>query len=144
MMIQNQSRYKDYPQIETGEVNIAVVGGGPACKFLITFLETHTLRHIQINIVGVADSSEDAPGLVYARDKGIHTTKDFRDFFGLEDLHLLIEITGRDEVLAEIMESKPRHLRVMGHHWHLPARKHRADSPCHSEKLIQPLLRSTQ
>ena len=48
MMIQNQARYKDYPQIETGEVNIAVVGGGPACKFLITFLETHTLRHIQI------------------------------------------------------------------------------------------------
>jgi signal transduction histidine kinase len=115
MMNQNQARYKDYPLIETDEVNIAVVGGGPACKSLITFLETHTLRHIQVNIVGVADSSEDAPGLVYARDKGIRTTKDFRDFFGLEDLHLLIEITGRNEVLDEIMKSKPRHLRVMGH-----------------------------
>ena len=115
MLIRNQARYKDYPEIETFEVNIAVVGGGPPCKSLITFLETHTLRHIQVNIVGVADSSEDAPGLVYARDKGIRTTKDFRDFFGLQDLHLLIEITGRDDLLDEIMKSKPRHLRVMGH-----------------------------
>ena len=114
-MIRNQVRSKDYPEIETGEVNIAVVGGGPACKSLITFLETHTLRHIQVNIVGVADPSENAPGLVYARGKGIRTTKDFRDFFGLEDLHLLIEITGRNDVLDEIMQNKPGHLRVMGH-----------------------------
>ena len=115
MMIRNQAKSKVYPEIETGEVNIAVVGGGPACKSLITFLETHALRHIQVNIVGVADPSEDAPGLVYARDKGIRTTKDFRDFFGLEDLHLLIEITGCNDVLDEIMKNKPRHLRVMGH-----------------------------
>jgi signal transduction histidine kinase len=115
MMIRNQARYKDYPETETGEVNIALVGGGPACKSLIIFLETHTLHHIQINIVGVADPNEDAPGLVYARDKGIYTTRDFRDFFALEDLHLLIEITGSNDVLDEIMKTKPRHLRVMGH-----------------------------
>ena len=115
MMIRNQARYKDYPETETGKVNIALVGGGPACKSLILFLETHTLHHIQINIVGVADPNEDAPGLVYARDKGIYTTRDFRDFFALEDLHLLIEITGSDDVLDEIMKSKPTHLRVMGH-----------------------------
>ena len=115
MMIRNQARYKDYPETETGKVNIALVGGGPGCKSLIIFLETHTLHHIQVNIVGVADPSENAPGLVYARDKGIYTTRDFRDFFGLQDLHLLIEITGSDDVLDEIMKSKPRHLRVMGH-----------------------------
>jgi signal transduction histidine kinase len=115
MTIQNQARYKDYPETEPGKVNIALVGGGPSCKSLITFLETHSLRHIQVNIVGVADPNENSPGLTYARDKGIYTTRDFRDFFDLEDLHLLIEITGSDDVLDEIMESKPRHLKVMGH-----------------------------
>ena len=114
-MIPGQAKYKDYPEAETGEVNIALVGGGPECKSLIIFLETHSLRHLQVNIVGVADFSEDAPGLIYARDKGIYTTKDFRDFFAWKDLHLLIEITGRDKVLDEIMKTKPRHLKVMGH-----------------------------
>jgi signal transduction histidine kinase len=115
MMIRNQAGYKDYPETEPGEVNIALVGGGPGCKSLITFLETHSLHHIQVNIVGVADPNENAPGLVHARNKGIYTTKDFRDLFDLEGLHLLIEISGSDDVLDEIIESKPRHLKVMGH-----------------------------
>ncbi|MGD8915949.1 MAG: histidine kinase dimerization/phospho-acceptor domain-containing protein [Syntrophobacterales bacterium] len=115
MIIPDQAKHRDYPETEPGEVNIALVGGGPGCKSLITFLETHTLRHIQVNIVGVADPNENGPGLVYARDKGIYTSKDFRDLFDLEDLHLLIEITGSDDILEEIIKSKPRHLKVMGH-----------------------------
>ena len=115
MIIPDQAKQRDYPETEPGEVNIALVGGGPGCKSLITFLETHALRHIQVNIVGVADPNENGPGLVYARDKGIYTSKDFRDLFGLEDLHLLIEITGSDDILEEIIKSKPRDLKVMGH-----------------------------
>ncbi|MCG6980493.1 MAG: hypothetical protein LJE88_03700 [Deltaproteobacteria bacterium] len=115
MTVLDQARHKDYPEAEPGEVNIAVVGGGPRCKSLIMFLETHTLHHMQVTIVGVADPNEDAPGLVYARDKGIYTTKDFRDFFALEHLHLLIEIAGSNDVLEEIIKSKPKHLKVMGH-----------------------------
>jgi signal transduction histidine kinase len=115
MMIRNRARYKDYPETDSAEVNVALVGGGPDCKALIIFLETHSFRHIHLNIVGVADSSENAQGLVYARDQGIYTTRDFRDFFGLADLHLLIETTGRDDILDEIIKTKPRHLKVMGH-----------------------------
>ena len=115
MTIRNLARSKDYPEIEAGEVNIALVGGGSRCRSLIIFLETHTFRHIRIKVVGVADPRENAQGLVYARKKGIYTTKDFRDFFALEDLHLLIEITGHDELLDEIIKTKPRHLKVMDH-----------------------------
>jgi hypothetical protein len=64
MTVLDQARHKDYPEAEPGEVNIAVVGGGPRCKSLIMFLETHTLHHMQVTIVGVADPNEDAPGLV--------------------------------------------------------------------------------
>jgi signal transduction histidine kinase len=114
-MIPDQSKYKDYSKTEPVVVNVALVGGGSRCRGLIIFLQTHTFRHIHVNIVGVADLRENAPGLVYARNKGIYTTKDFRDFFAFENLHLLIELTGRDDVLNEVITTKPRNLKVMDH-----------------------------
>jgi signal transduction histidine kinase len=114
-MLPDQAKPKDFPVQEPGTVNIALVGGGSDCKSLIIFLETHTLRQIHVNIIGVADPRENAPGLVYARDKGIYTTSDFSDLFDLMDLHLLIEITGEDCVLDEIIQTKPHDLKVMDH-----------------------------
>ncbi len=96
-------------------LNIALVGGGSGCKALIQFLETHILRHIHVHIIGVAGAHKHAPGLAYAREKGIYTTSDYRNLFDLENLHLIIELTGRDDVLREIVRSKPKHLKVMDH-----------------------------
>jgi signal transduction histidine kinase len=96
-------------------LNIALVGGGSGGRALIKFLETHRLRNLHLCIVGVADLSEDAPGVVYARKKGIYTTTDYRDFFSFADLHLLIEITGREDVLDELMRSKPKQVKVIDH-----------------------------
>jgi len=96
-------------------LNIALVGGGSGGRALIKFLETHRLRNLHLCIVGVADLSEDAPGVLYARQKGIYTTTDYRDFFSFADLHLLIEITGREDVLEEIMRIKPKEVRVIDH-----------------------------
>ena len=96
-------------------LNIALVGGGSGGRALIKFLENHKLRNLHLCIVGVADLSEDAPGVVYARKKGIYTTTDYRDFFSFADLHLLIEITGREDVLEEIMRSKPKEVKVIDH-----------------------------
>ncbi len=109
------ARQKTNPETEPACLNIAVVGGGSSGKALIKFLETHRLRNFQVSIVGVADPREDAPGLVYARNKGIYTTRNYHDVFDLQDLHLLIEITGRDDVLDEIMRTKPAHVKVIDH-----------------------------
>ena len=102
-------------EAELSCLNIALVGGGSGGKGLIKFLETHRLRNLHLCIVGVADLSEDAPGVVYARKKGIYTTTDYRDFFSFTDLHLLIEITGREDVLDELMRSKPKEVKVVDH-----------------------------
>jgi signal transduction histidine kinase len=114
-MIEDQARYREVPQTVPDTINVALVGGSSDCKSLIKFLRSHPFRHIEVNIVGVADPWHNASGLVYAREKGIYTTNDFRDFFALNDLHLLIEISGNDEVLEEIIQTKPRHLKVMDH-----------------------------
>ena len=115
MTIQTQVKQDDKRKREPPCLNIALVGGNSAGKALIKFLETHSLRHFNVRIVGVADLHANAPGLIYARNKGIYTTRDYRDFFAFEDLHLLIEITGRDEVLEEIMRTKPRQVKVIDH-----------------------------
>ena len=95
--------------------NIALAGGGSGCKALIQFLEAHRLQHFHIHIVGVADLREDAPGLAYAKEKGIFTTSNYRDLFALDNLHMIIEITGREDVFAELMQIKPEHVKVMDH-----------------------------
>ena len=107
----------DTVQAETQSecLNIALVGGGSDCKSLIQFLESHRLQHFHVHIIGVADLREDAPGLVCAKEMGIFTTSDYRDLFALNNLHLIIEITGRDDVLAELLQTKPENIKVMDH-----------------------------
>ena len=103
----------DKPELSC--LNIALVGGGSGGKALIKFLESHRLRNLHLCIVGVADLDNDAPGMVYARNKAIYTTTDYKNFFSFADLHLLIEITGREDVLDELIKSKPKQVRVIDH-----------------------------
>ncbi len=102
-------------ETQSGLLNIALVGGGSDCKSLIQFLEAHRLQHFHGHIVGVADPLKEAPGLMYAKERGIFTTSEYRDLFALDNLHLIIEITGRDDVLDELLQSKPENIKVMDH-----------------------------
>lgn len=95
------------------KLNIAIVGGGKACKAVLDMFEA---RHIvRANIVGVADINENAVGFKYAQEKGISTTKDYRDFYKFKDLNLVVEVTGDDNVRADIIRNKPIHFRLMDH-----------------------------
>jgi PAS domain S-box-containing protein len=76
---------------------------------------TKRLRRLHMKIIGVADHNEDAVGYKYAQEKGIYTTRDYRDLYKLKGLHMIIELTGRDEVANEIPRTKPEHVRFMDH-----------------------------
>ena len=73
------------------------------------------LNQLHMNLIGVADKNADAVGYRHARKLGIFTTNDYRDFYKLEDLHMIIELTGREEVTNEIARTKPEHIRLMAH-----------------------------
>jgi PAS domain S-box-containing protein len=73
------------------------------------------LRELQMDVVCVADNDPEAPGLVYARDKGLQTLADYRDGLKLPDLELILELTGRDEILADIYHQLPQGVRVIDH-----------------------------
>jgi len=49
-------------------MNLAIVGGGRACKFFIELLQSEPLPYLNINILGVCDINPEAEG----REIAIH------------------------------------------------------------------------
>ena len=96
-------------------LNVAIVGGGKVCYFLLKILDKDRLSRINMKILGVASSNENSPGLVYARDLNLFTTNDFKELYKLEGLNLILELTGREEVRKEILRTKPSGVALIDH-----------------------------
>jgi len=94
-------------------MNIAVVGGGTRCKRLMDVIEQHTFQEIHPKIVAVADIRENAPGLVKARQNGLYVSRDYNDFFGRDDIDLIIELTGNHELYEDILSKKGSNVRAV-------------------------------
>jgi len=99
---------------ESKIINVAIVGGGPGCKAIMDMIFAAKLSQLRMNLIGVACTNPKALGYLYAKEKGIYTTTDYRDLYELSELHMIIELTGRGEVANEIYRTKPDRIRVMG------------------------------
>ncbi len=96
-------------------INLAIVGGGRACKFFLDLLRSESFTYLKINIVGVCDINPEAEGLVLAKEMGIYTTDNFQDLFKIKDLDSIIELTGKEDVLLEIIRLRPINVGVLEH-----------------------------
>ena len=96
-------------------INVAIVGGGPGCKAIMDMIFAKKLRQLRMKLIGVACTNPKAVGYCYAQKKGIYTTKDYRDLYKLNDLNMIIELTGREEVANHISRTKPDHVRLVDH-----------------------------
>jgi PAS domain S-box-containing protein len=94
---------------------VAIVGGGPGCKAIMDMIYADTLSELRMDLLGVASTDTEAVGYLYARERGLYTTGDYRDLFKLKDLDMIIELTGHDEVAKEISDTKPAHVRLIDH-----------------------------
>lgn len=94
-------------------MNIAVIGGGKRCRALLEMLDARRFPRLQGRIVAVADPDENAAGIRLAREKGIATTTSYRDFLEIEDLDLVIELTGREDLLEDFLRHAPANVRVL-------------------------------
>ena len=99
----------------TKALNVAIVGGGPGCKAIMDIIFAKKLSQLRMSLIGVAATNPKAVGYRYAQEKGIFTTKDYRDLYGLKELNMIIELTGHDEVANKISRTKPDHVRLMDH-----------------------------
>ena len=95
--------------------NIAIVGGGRVCKAILKIALGENFIKQKLNILGVADIHDNAEGLMYAREKGIFTTLDYRDLYKIKELNLIIELTGDDTALEELKATKPARARLIDH-----------------------------
>ena len=111
----NPGKSNASPNIIAHTINLAVVGGGRACKFFLNLLQSESFTYLKINIIGVCDINPEAEGLVLAKELGIYTTDNFQDFFKLKNLDSIIELTGKKDVLLEIIRLRPKGVGVLEH-----------------------------
>lgn len=97
------------------KLNVALVGCGPGCKAIMDMIFAEKLSELRMKLIGVACTNSDAVGWHYARERGVYTTRDFRDFYKFKHLDMIIELTGRPEVAREISRTKPEHVRLVDH-----------------------------
>ena len=95
-------------------LNVAIVGGGEACRNLLELLDAEHLARLRMNILGVSDTDPQGPGVRLARTIGLFTTTDFHELYDL-DVNLILEMTGRDAVREEIERTKPARISLMDH-----------------------------
>jgi PAS domain S-box-containing protein len=102
--------------MERGKVlNVAIVGGGPGCKAIMDVIFAEKLKELRMKLIGVSCTNPKAVGYRYAQEMGIYTTRDYRDLYSLEDLNMIIELTGREDAANEIARTKPDHIRFLDH-----------------------------
>jgi len=92
---------------------IAIIGGGTRCHDLLEMFGHDRFKHLKAKIIAVADINPDAPGFLLAKKLGIYTTTDYRDFTNLENLDLIIELTGKEELLKDLIRNKPPQAQVL-------------------------------
>ena len=93
--------------------NIAIIGGGTRCRDLLEMFAHDRFTHLKAKIVAVADINPEAPGFLLAQEQGIYTTTDYRDLSDLENLDLIIELTGKEELLKDLIGNKPPQAQVL-------------------------------
>jgi signal transduction histidine kinase len=97
------------------QLNIAIVGGGKACKFFLQLLKNESFPYLNIHLSGVCDINPEAEGFLMAKQMGIYTTDNFKDLFNIKDLDSIIELTNRKEVLLELIKLRPKTVGIVEH-----------------------------
>lgn len=66
-----------------------------------------------VNILGVVEIREDAPGVKLAKELSIPTASDFREFLDKEELDEIINVTGNEKVQEELLKCTPPNIEIL-------------------------------
>ncbi|MDY7034615.1 MAG: ATP-binding protein [Thermodesulfobacteriota bacterium] len=106
------------PENKSSIINIALVGGGTYCK---EFLEKSTIEYskggVNVRFLAVAEDNPLSPGVILAKQLGLTTVKDYHELYNpVYDIHLIIIMTPEENILQDILESRPPHIRILSYH----------------------------
>jgi PAS domain S-box-containing protein len=96
--------------METKKTNILIVGAGRGGSLLIELLH----KSEKVNIIGVVDINADARGIKLAKELGIPTDSDYKEFLNRGELNEVINVTGVKKVQEDLLRRKPSHVEVIG------------------------------
>ena len=88
---------------------IILIGAGRGGRALVELFH----KDPSIEIVGVADKDEGAPGIVLARELGLPVAANYRKFLKA-DADLIIDVTGDPDVGREVYRLRPHGTEVVG------------------------------
>ena len=89
---------------------IILIGAGRGGRALVELFH----KDPSIEIVGVADKDEGAPGIVLARELGLPVAANYRKFLKADAADLIIDVTGDPDVGREIYRLRPHGTEVVG------------------------------
>ncbi|WP_102274634.1 sigma-54 interaction domain-containing protein [Cytobacillus massiliigabonensis] len=82
---------------------VMIVGAGKGGSAILKIMrETEMLK-----VIAVVDSNPEAPGIEKAREVGIPTGTDWKKFID-QDIDIIVEVTGRQDVFLELREAKKK------------------------------------
>jgi glyceraldehyde-3-phosphate dehydrogenase/erythrose-4-phosphate dehydrogenase len=96
------------------KINIGIIGAGQTGTPMLKMLAESEF----VNLIGIADVDNNAPGMVFAREKCISTTNDFMDLAKKDtDIDIIIELTGVKDVKKQLrdyfQQTENRHTVIM-------------------------------
>ncbi len=89
---------------------IILIGAGRGGRALVELFHGDP----RVEIVGVADKDEGAPGIVLAREFGIPVASNYRKFLKADIADVIIDVTGDPDVGHEIYRLRPQGTEVVG------------------------------
>jgi len=83
---------------------VMIVGAGKGGSALLRILMETSMLKVKV----IVDTNSHAPGLKLAKEYGIQTGTDWREFIS-EEIDIIIEVTGDQEVFLQLREAKRKH-----------------------------------
>jgi PAS domain S-box-containing protein len=96
-------------------VKTIFIGAGQGGREVLELVQQGRLGFLGIEVLGVVDADAEAPGLRFAREQGWATFGRLEEGLAVPGLELVIELTGRDDLLARVNHLVPQGVRVMDH-----------------------------
>ncbi len=79
-----------------------ILGGGKGCRSILSLARGSFLKEFKIDITAVVDINNDAPGMVFARSIGLKTYTSIDKALNENEVELVIELTGSDEIVKKL------------------------------------------
>ena len=89
---------------------IILIGAGTGGRALVELFH----KDPSVEIVGVVDKNDRAPGLTFARSLGLPVSTNYRKFLEAEAADLIIEVTGDADVARDIYQRKAAATELIG------------------------------